>query len=271
MKKIKILSIMVLIVMALPMMVACGGGDDDGKNGNNSDIAITGSCIEVGEDYAHIEGYFNQKNITASYSTLKVGIEYSRDESFRESNFVQSKVIEGNKFEVEINGLKPSTDYYYRTCVKINSLNYVGKTSSFTTKEKTETDDEPVEPVETNILEGTWTGQIATYIYDRYGLSGDSYRTTMYFERENSYGGWGYEVDYDLYNRSSDYYYCEFTWEVYGGKIRIRYADSWNDVYIYDYSLNETKFSGYMDDGTSRDIHFELTSDNNFDWGYWKK
>ena len=25
-------------------------------------------------------------------------------------------------------------------------------------------------------LEGTWTGYIDTYIYDRYGLSGDSYR-----------------------------------------------------------------------------------------------
>ena len=74
-------------------------------------------------------------------------------------------------------------------------------------------------------LEGTWTGYIDTYIYDRYGLSGDSYRTTMYFERENSYGGWGYEVDYDMYSRYDDYYYCEFTWEVYGGEIRIRYAD----------------------------------------------
>ena len=56
-------------------------------------------------------------------------------------------------------------------------------------------------------LEGTWTGYIDTYIYDRYGLSGDSYRTTMYFERENSYGGWGYEVDYDMYSRYDDYYY----------------------------------------------------------------
>lgn len=120
-------------------------------------------------------------------------------------------------------------------------------------------------------LEGTWTGYIDTYIYDRYGLSGDSYRTTMYFEREDSYGGWGYEVDYDMYSRYSDYYYCEFKWEVYGGEIRIRYADSWNDVYIYDYSLSDYHFSGYMDDGTSRDIHFSLSYDNRFDWGYWTR
>lgn len=120
-------------------------------------------------------------------------------------------------------------------------------------------------------LEGTWTGYIDTYIYDRYGLSGDSYRTTMYFERENSYGGWGYEVDYDMYSRYDDYYYCEFTWEVYGGEIRIRYADSWNDVYIYDYSLSDYHFSGYMDDGTSRDIHFSLSYDDRFDWSYWTR
>ena len=120
-------------------------------------------------------------------------------------------------------------------------------------------------------LEGTWTGYIDTYIYDRYGLSGDSYRTAMYFEREDSYGGWGYEVDYDMYSRYSDYYYCEFKWEVYGGEIRIRYADSWNDVYIYDYSLSDYHFSGYMDDGTSRDIHFSLSYDNRFDWGYWTR
>lgn len=120
-------------------------------------------------------------------------------------------------------------------------------------------------------LEGTWTGYIDTYIYDRYGLSGDSYRTAMYFEREDSYGGWGYEVDYDMYSRYSDYYYCEFKWEVYGGEIRIRYADSWNDVYIYDYSLSDYHFSGYMDDGTSRDIHFSLSYDDRFDWSYWTR
>ena len=84
-------------------------------------------------------------------------------------------------------------------------------------------------------LEGTWTGYIDTYIYDRYGLSGDSYR------------------------------------EVYGGEIRIRYADSWNDVYIYDYGLNDYSFWGYMDDGTSRDIHFSLNYDSRFDWGYWTR
>ena len=120
-------------------------------------------------------------------------------------------------------------------------------------------------------LEGTWTGYIDTYIYDRYGLSGDSYRTAMYFEREDSYGGWGYEVDYDMYSRYSDYYYCEFEWEVYGGEIRIRYADSWNDVYINEYSLSDTYFRGYMDDGTSKDIVFKLAYDNRFDWSYWTR
>ena len=120
-------------------------------------------------------------------------------------------------------------------------------------------------------LEGTWTGYIDVYFNDRFGMRGDSYRTTMYFERTNSYGGWGYEVDYNIYSRYDDYYYCEFRWEVANGAIRIRYADSWNDVYIYDYSLSDYHFSGYMDDGTSRDIHFSLSYDNRFDWGYWTR
>jgi len=122
---------------------------------------------------------------------------------------------------------------------------------------------------EARTLSGTWTGYIDTYYYDRWGLTGDSYRTTMYFERENAYGGWGYEVDYDLNNRYDDSYYCEFTWEVAGGRIRIRYADSWDDVYISDYRLSSTRFEGYMDDGTSRDIYFQLTYDGRFDWSYW--
>ena len=53
---------------------------------------------------------------------------------------------------------------------------------------------------EARTLEGTWTGYIDTYMYDRFGISGDSYRTTIYFERDNRSGGWGYEVDYNLYS-----------------------------------------------------------------------
>ncbi|MBE6260103.1 MAG: hypothetical protein E7107_04650 [Prevotella sp.] len=124
---------------------------------------------------------------------------------------------------------------------------------------------------EARTLEGTWTGYIDTYMYDRFGISGDSYRTTIYFERDNRYGGWGYEVDYNLYSIYDDYYYCPFNWEVVNGEIIIHYADSWNDVYIYDYSLSAYNFSGYMDDGTSSEIRFNLRYDGSFDWGYWTR
>lgn len=123
---------------------------------------------------------------------------------------------------------------------------------------------------EARTLDGTWTGYIDTYYYDRWGLTGDTYRTTMYFERETDYSGWGYEVSYDVNSRYSDYYYCEFKWEVFRGNVRIRYADSWNDVLIRDYSLSDNRFEGYMDDGTSKDILFDLTYDGHFDWSHWR-
>ncbi len=123
---------------------------------------------------------------------------------------------------------------------------------------------------EARTIDGTWTGYIDTYYVDRWGLTGNSYRTTMYFERENAYGGWGYEVDYDINNRYDDYYYCKFTWEVCNGTIRLRYADSWNDVYIRDYRLNDNYFEGHMDDGCSEDIYFQLSYDSRFDWNFWR-
>ena len=120
-------------------------------------------------------------------------------------------------------------------------------------------------------LEGSWTGYIDVYFNDRFGVRGDSYRTTMYFEREGNYGGWGYEVDYNMYSMYEDYYYCEFNWDVVNGRIRINYADSWNTCYIYDYTLTGSRFKGYLDDGTYKDIWFELSYDSRFDWGYWTR
>lgn len=126
---------------------------------------------------------------------------------------------------------------------------------------------EDSDAVEARTLDGSWTGYIDTYFQDRWGLTGNSYRTTMYFHQRDRYGGTGYEVDYDMNSRYSDYYYCEFDWEVYNGEIIIRYADSWDNVYIYDYHLTSSLFEGYMDDGTNRDIRFELYYDGSFDWG----
>lgn len=127
-----------LVIMVLPFITSCG--DDEDNNYQNTDIAITGSCKEIGSNYALVEGYFNQKNITASYSSIKIGIEYSDDESFKYSKFIQSNVLEGNKFEVTLTGLNPSTIYYYRTCIKVNEINNVGKTCKFTTNEVEEKD-----------------------------------------------------------------------------------------------------------------------------------
>ena len=120
-------------------------------------------------------------------------------------------------------------------------------------------------------LEGTWIGYIEAYIYDRYGLRGNTYRTAMYFERQNSYGGWGYEVDYDTRSPYDDYYYCDFRWDVSNGEIRIQYADSSYPVYIYDYGLNGSRFWGYMDDGYNTDLRFDLYYDGRFDWSGWSR
>ena len=125
--------------------------------------------------------------------------------------------------------------------------------------------------MEARTLDGSWTGYIDTYYQDRWGLTGNSYRTTMYFYQRDRYGGTGYEVDYNMNSRYSDYYYCDFDWEVYNGEIIIHYYDSWDDVYIYDYRLTSSIFEGYMDDGTNRDIIFQLYYDGSFDWGYWTR
>ncbi len=118
-------------------------------------------------------------------------------------------------------------------------------------------------------LDGTWTGYIETYFRDRWGVTGNTYRTTMEFFRDNAYGGTGREIDYNTYDNYV-YYYCDFTWDVYNGVIRIRYADSpGNIVRIYDYALSANYFDGYMDDGTSRGIRFRLNYDGNFNWETW--
>jgi hypothetical protein len=125
--------------------------------------------------------------------------------------------------------------------------------------------------MEARTLEGTWTGYIDNYYYDRWGETGNSYRTAFYFERENAYGGWGYELDYDARNPRQHYWYCDFRWEIVHGDIRIQYYDrNYTDIVIYDYVLDDYHFSGSMDDGYSDTrTYFTLDYDRTFNWSYW--
>ncbi len=122
---------------------------------------------------------------------------------------------------------------------------------------------------EARTLHGTWTGTISQYFMDRWGEYRDTYRTTWQFNQLNAYGGTGYEIDYDIYDRYVGYY-CSFIWEVANGVIRIKYDDSWGTVLVYDYVLDGNYFSGYLDDGTRRDIYFRLYYDGNFNWNTWR-
>ncbi len=117
----------------------------------------------------------------------------------------------------------------------------------------------------------TWQGTIEQYYHDRWGLTGNHYRTVMQFNNEGYTSGTGYEVDYDLNDPYGSYYYSEFDWSVYNGTITIRYADTgYAPVYIYDYELSSSWFEGYFDDGTASDTYFRLRSINDFDWDpYW--
>lgn len=133
----------------------------------------------------------------------------------------------------------------------------------------TSCDRDTLDREEARTLDGTWTGYIETYYNDRWGKSGDAYRTTIYFNRSNPYGGRGYEIDYNIRDRFVDYY-CEFSWDVSNGSIRIKYDDSPYTVLIYDYHLDGDAFYGYMDDGTNREIYFRLNYDGHFDWNSWR-
>ncbi len=116
-------------------------------------------------------------------------------------------------------------------------------------------------------LDGTWTGYIDVYYADRWGWTGDSYRTSIRFVQENAYGGWGEEADYDAYY--DEVAYSEFEWTVVNGVIHIRYAAPWNPIRIYEYRLYSNYFEGYMDDYTRKDIYFQLGYDGNYNWNRW--
>ena len=104
MKKLKIWSMVMLMVMAMPLMVACGSDSDDVKTVNKSELMGTWYTLE--DDWVIVIG----NSSVVQYELWKSGGSYT----FNLQTYTWNYTIEGNKMisddgqwaEVSINGNK---------------------------------------------------------------------------------------------------------------------------------------------------------------------
>ena len=104
MKKLKIWSMMMLMVMAMPLMVACGSDGDDVKTINKSELMGTWYTLE--DDWVIVIG----NSSVVQYELWKSGGSYT----FNPQTYTWNYTIEGNRMisddgqwaEVSINGNK---------------------------------------------------------------------------------------------------------------------------------------------------------------------
>lgn len=123
-------------------------------------------------------------------------------------------------------------------------------------------------------LNGTWKGNM----YAEYG-NYDAIYSVIRFDQEGLYSGTGYWVDYyqGKYWGGNDYIANRIQWTVDRGNIHIRLLDEGRDVIIYDYSLNDRRFSGVVEvKRTGNRASFNLSRDSynyrwdDYFWGYSK-
>ena len=104
MKQLKIWSMMMLMVMAMPLMVACGSDGDDVKTINKSELMGTWYTLE--DDWVIVIG----NSSVVQYELWKSGGSYT----FNPQTYTWNYTIEGNRMisddgqwaEVSINGNK---------------------------------------------------------------------------------------------------------------------------------------------------------------------
>lgn len=136
----------VLSCLAMSLTASTCGSDDDPEGGNNTspNVAVSGTAEDVGTDYAVINGQVNLEGISANYSSVEIGVEYSQYDDFSPKKRETATYLSGRDFSVKIFPLNPSTKYYYRTFVTVTNQSYAktdyyGKTRNFTTQSKPET------------------------------------------------------------------------------------------------------------------------------------
>lgn len=141
MKKIKFLLMLLIGVVMSVSVVSCSKDDDDlgdpnKGSQNTTDVAVTGAVLAKTFNATLFTGYVNLNQLSSGYTSYEMGVEVSDNKSFSGKTFSQtSNALVGNKFEVVVNRLNPSTTYYYRTYVYVNKNYHYGETSSFVTDE----------------------------------------------------------------------------------------------------------------------------------------
>lgn len=125
-------------------------------------------------------------------------------------------------------------------------------------------------------LEGTWEGNI--YVSHRYdGRYYDASYSYVYFDRDfsRSATGYGYWID-EYSNAPWDYVANHIRWEVRNRDIEVYFEEDDYYVTIYNYSLSDRYFEGYIYTYDKKKVHFNLvkTSSPNWNnyhygWEYW--
>lgn len=202
MKKLTIYFATMLMFLSLPLiLLSCGNDEPENDVPNNTtDVAVTGSATDVGALYAQISGVVNLDLITAAYTSVNVGVEYSTQTTFQEKTRVNSNELTGRKLNVRLPVLHPETKYYYRTFVSVSTLSYdyYGETKSFTTKKIADKD----KYVDLGLPSGTlWaTLNVGASSPDDYGI----------------YFAWGETSPKEIYNQET-YKWVYFVSDGYGG------------------------------------------------------
>ena len=114
-------------------------------------------------------------------------------------------------------------------------------------------------------IDGRWFGDMDMYV------NGQKARgTDIQFTATNYYGTRGWGVEYDYYGHYGTMTIRhDFNWEVVNGIIYLTYDDPALDCSIRQYSLNDRRFTGWLD-GYETSTYFELYSYNYYwdDYGY---
>ena len=142
-----------MLCVTLGLVCACGDEDDDpiqepgtedvtpGGDGsasddsadpseNTTDIAVTGLVDVYGCTYADISGYANLHRLPAGSGNPEIGVEVNDGPYTRTAS-----ALEGNRFCVTFDDLRPGVEYKYRSFVRYAGItHYAADYRTFTTK-----------------------------------------------------------------------------------------------------------------------------------------